>query len=129
MLYILAIFARYFIVAASDIDPEKTSYAGNIHFDRRGEYRRCGQFIGVPPYTPTPMFCQPGAIGRYTYLYQTIRTKLLFCELEVYGTGKCVHEYVLATGKLQLDIKIYNSTVTHFVTCHWELISLVLQSK
>ena len=87
-MYIAGLEGRYFIVAASEIDPENTSYAGNIHFDRRGEYRRCGQFIGVPPPTPTAMYCQPGAIGRYTYLYLIRKSYLMFSELEVYGTGK-----------------------------------------
>ena len=81
-----------FHVVASDMRPPAKS---GYNFDHYG-YRMCAQYEGVPEKSsPSPVWCEEEAIGRYVYIYNKEKSALHFCEVEVFGIRKCVIEWYM----------------------------------
>ena len=75
-----------FEVMASNLVPP-VAHGYQLEFSRN-EYRLCGRYLGKPPASPTVVYCESQAIGRYVYLYRKTKQYLLMCEFEAYGTRK-----------------------------------------
>ena len=99
------------IISVSDVEPPPP-HGYHLEVDTY-YYRPCVTILGVPPYPPTMIRCQAGAVGRYVYVYRNKQTLIIMCEIEIFGVRKYKTK-ILHDDDLVLRLRWFTVELCHF---------------